>query len=102
MGMMPTSTKCATCPRQLSPTDLKQRCLRCKPCRLAKRPTPQSKFVINAEKNAIREGFVPTKAPEKTSWWMGLDRDQLQVEAQRRSEAKRQMGISMSPTGVTT
>lgn len=103
-----SSPKCATCPRQLSPTDLKQRCLRCKPCRLAKKVSPASRFTINPQREAERERSIGVKPPPASdSWWMkeGLSREEFQVEAQRRSDVKMgkiaKVPISISPTGVT-
>ena len=102
---MPAIPKCATCPKYLTPTDIQRRCLRCKPCRMAKKTPPQSRFVINAEKNAIREGFIKPRDPEPTSWWMGLSRQRLQEEAVQRfdkNKAKPPLLMSTNPTGVTT
>jgi len=103
---MKATKRCKDCPRLLTPTDLKQRCERCKGCRRQNpgKPKAASHFTINPQREAQRERSKEKKpTSELTSWWMGLSRDQLSAEAQRRSDVK--MGkqpISMSPTGVTT
>ena len=100
-----TNPKCATCPKYLTDTDVKRRCLRCKPCRIAGKTGPASRFVINAEKNAIRQGFIRPPEPEKTSWWINLSRERLQEEAVQRfdkNKGKPPLLISTNPTGVTT
>lgn len=94
--------KCATCPKILTATDQKQRCLRCKSCRRKRNgtrtPTRFNQFSINLEKQAAREKKTQ---PPKESWWMTAPREAFTAEGEKRLDTKKTMLLSTSPTGVT-